>query len=396
MTAVGQVKRAVAAAIKAAGCAAIESYSEEQLKRYATAVAAVGTKETVIEESGAAQYLGEKVDEATQETVSVYGRKMLLTLLIEVYAPRTLGAAGCEKAAEVVTQALMTALPEGLKLGSLQWGKTGWDKTTGMFRLDASAFAALSDEEDVGVMVCDSAAQSVHLLLKTAAEDASAARRERIAVIGGSEETVAQMVNRAKAVNSERVVLVGPDIASDDGGTMSAVFAAAAVAAVIAGNTDPSVPINGAELTLFGAAGKRLSDNEIDQLVRGGVTPIETVGGVSSPVRGITTKTSSGGAADTTWRELTTILIVDEVIPTIRSALRTRFARSKNTAQSRGAIRSQVVLELEEMKSREIVDSYGEVLVSALKSDPTVCLVEFSFTVAHGLNRIYLTAHITV
>ena len=250
----------------------------------------------------------------------------------------------------------------------------------------ASAFAALSDEEDVGVMVCDSAAQSVHLLLKTAAEDASAARRERIAVIGGSEETVAQMVNRAKAVNSERVVLVGPDIASDDGGTMSAVFAAAAVAAVIAGNTDPSVPINGAELTLFGAAGKRLSDNEIDQ----------TVGGVSSPVRGITTKTSSGGAADTTWRELTTILIVDEVIPTIRSALRTRFARSKNTAQSRGAIRSQVVLELEEMKSREIVDSYGEVLVSALKSDPTVCLVEFSFTVAHGLNRIYLTAHITV
>ena len=257
----------------------------------------------------------------------------------------------------------------------------------------ASAFAALSDEEDVGVMVCDSAAQSVHLLLKTAAEDASAARRERIAVIGGSEETVAQMVNRAKAVNSERVVLVGPDIASDDGGTMSAVFAAAAV---IAGNTDPSVPINGAELTLFGAAGKRLSDNEIDQLVRGGVTPIETVGGVSSPVRGITTKTSSGGAADTTWRELTTILIVDEVIPTIRSTLRTRFARSKNTAQSRGAIRSQVVLELEEMKSREIVDSYGEVLVSALKSDPTVCLVEFSFTVAHGLNRIYLTAHITV
>ena len=35
-------------------------------------------------------------------------------------------------------------------------------------------------------------------------------------------------------------------------------------------------------------------------------------------------------------------------------------------------------------------------LVSALKSDPTVCLVEFSFKVAHGLNRIYLTAHITV
>lgn len=139
MTAVGQVKRAVAAAIEAAGCAVIESYSEEQLKRYATAVAAVGTKETVIEESGAIEYLGEKVDEMTQEMVAVYGRKMLLTLLIEVYAPRTMGAAGCEEAAEAITQAMMTALPEGLKLRTLQWGKTGWDKTTGIFRLDASA-----------------------------------------------------------------------------------------------------------------------------------------------------------------------------------------------------------------------------------------------------------------
>ena len=139
MTAVGQVKRAVAAAIKAAGCAAIESYSEEQLKRYATAVAAVGTKETVIEESGAIEYLGEKVDEMTQEMVAVYGRKMLLTLLIEVYAPRTLGAAGCEKAAEMVTQALMTALPEGMKLRELHLGQTEWDKVTGMFRLRASA-----------------------------------------------------------------------------------------------------------------------------------------------------------------------------------------------------------------------------------------------------------------
>lgn len=48
-------------------------------------------------------------------------------------------AAGCEEAAEAITQAMMTALPEGLKLRTLQWGKTGWDKTTGMFRLDASA-----------------------------------------------------------------------------------------------------------------------------------------------------------------------------------------------------------------------------------------------------------------
>ena len=260
----------------------------------------------------------------------------------------------------------------------------------------ASAFAALSEEEDVGIVVCDSAEVSVHQSLKTSVENASNARRERIAVVGGAAETVAQMVEHAKSINSERMVLVGPDAALEDGTEASAVLAAAAAAGVIAGSSDASVPINGAALAGLGGVSKRLSDSEIDQLVRGGVTPIECVGGVCSPVRGITTRTSTGGAADTTWRELTTILIVDEVIPTIRNALRARFARSKNTAQSRGAIRSQVVLELEEMKSREIVDGYGEVKVNALESDPTVCMVEFSFTVAHGLNRIYLTAHITV
>ena len=63
MTAVGQVKRAVMAAIAAAGGAAVESYSVEQLKCYQTAVTAVGAKETAIDESGAIEYLGEKTDE---------------------------------------------------------------------------------------------------------------------------------------------------------------------------------------------------------------------------------------------------------------------------------------------------------------------------------------------
>ena len=123
---------------------------------------------------------------------------------------------------------------------------------------------------------------------------------------------------------------------------------------------------------------------------------MECVAGVISPVRGITTRTTSGGAADTTWRELTTILIVDDIIPAVRNALRSRFARAKNTVQGRGAIRSQVIVELEKKVAAEIIDSYGEVTVTADTDDPTVCLVEFSFAVAHGLNQIYLTVHITV
>jgi len=128
----------------------------------------------------------------------------------------------------------------------------------------------------------------------------------------------------------------------------------------------------------------------------------------SAPVEGVTVAVqgdgftlhcitdATGSAADSTWRELTTVLIADDVIPAVRSALRSKFARAKNTAQGRGAIRAQTIVELEKKKDAQIIESYGEVAVTAAADDPTVCLVEFSFAVAHGLNQIRLTVHLTV
>ena len=256
-------------------------------------------------------------------------------------------------------------------------------------------FAALG-QQAAQILVCDSAEETVQQALRTAVEDASSARMERIAVVGGAGETAAELVTHAAELNSERMVLVGPDALDSSGKTLPGVFAAAALAGVIASGRDPAVPLNGAEVRGLGGLSTSYSDNDIDLLVRGGVTPLESVAGVVSPVRGITTRTTTGGAADTTWRELTTILIVDDVIPAVRQALRSKFTRAKNTAQSRSAIRSQVIGELEKNVAVEIIDSYGEVTVSPSEDDPAVCLVEFSFAVAHGLNQIYLTVHITV
>lgn len=259
-----------------------------------------------------------------------------------------------------------------------------------------AAFAALEGLDDVQLLVCDSAQLDVQKALRDSAVSASAARRERIALLGSSGEDVAALVSRAAELNSERAVLVGPDVLDAEGGTLPSVFAAAAVAGAIAAGRDAAVPLNGAELAGLGGLRAAYSDNDIDLLVRGGVTPLCAEGGVISPVRGITTRTTSGGAADATWRELTTILIVDDVIPAVRSALRSKFTRTKNTAQNRSAIRSQVIVELEKKVAAQIIDRYGEVTAAAGADDPTVCEVEFSFAVAHGLNQICLTAHITV
>ena len=261
---------------------------------------------------------------------------------------------------------------------------------------DLEAYQAALESYDVQVMVCDSSEVNIQKALKTAVETASAARGERIGVIGGSGDTAAQLVTRAAAVNSERMVLVGPDMKDENGTELPGVFAAAAVAGAIACGSDPAMPLNGAELYGIGGLQSVYSDNDIDLLVQGGVTPLEDVGGVVSPVRGITTRTKTGSAADATWRELTTILIADDVIPTVRSALRSKFARAKNTAQGRGAIRAQTIVELEKKKDAQIIESYGEVTVTASADDPTVCLVEFSFGVAHGLNQIHLAVHLTV
>ena len=260
-----------------------------------------------------------------------------------------------------------------------------------------AGFAVLEGQENVSVVVCDSTTQTDQQDLRDSVAAASAARRERIAVVGGAaSETVTNLISRAAALNSERVVLVAPGGTDEDGTSLSGITAAAAVAGAIAAQSDPALPLSGAELTGLHGLSQQYNDNDIDLLVRGGVTPLESVAGVASVVRGVTTRTTSGESPDTTWRELSTILIVDDVIPAIRESLRAKFRRAKNTEQSRGAIRSQVVVELENKLAREIITGYENVTVTADTENPTVCLVDFAFTVAHGLNQIWLSAHITV
>lgn len=259
-----------------------------------------------------------------------------------------------------------------------------------------AAFKVLTEQENVQVCVCDSAELTVQQALRDAVASASGCRHERIGVVGADSEAVDALVRHAAGLNSERMVLVGPDAAGQKGGAVPSVLCAAALAGAVASASDPAVPLNGTPLYGLEGLSAAYTDNDIDALVRGGVTPLESVSGVISPVRCVTTRTTTGGAGDATWRELTTILIVDNVIPSIRSALRRRFTRTKNTVRNRSAVRSQVIVELEKKLAAEIIDGYSDVSVTADDEDPTVCRVSFGFSVAHGMNQIYLTAHITV
>jgi len=260
-----------------------------------------------------------------------------------------------------------------------------------------AAFAQLAALEDIALVICDSTDAAVQKKLRDSVIEASEMRRERLCVLAGAKnESVDDLIARAKELNHERAVLVAPGAVDGTGAAVSGLPLAAAAAGTIAGESDPAVPLGGAELLGLNGVAARLEDKDIDRLILGGVTPVESLGGVVSVVRGVTTRTATAGSADAAWRDLSAIRVVDDVIPGLRSALRTKFRRAKNTPQSRGAIRAQVVLELENKLAREIITGYEDVTVSADAEDPTRCLVEFAFTVAHGLNQIWLTAHITV
>ena len=255
-----------------------------------------------------------------------------------------------------------------------------------------AAFSELMKREDISLMICDSRASQVHNHMRLAIENAGEEAKYRIGIVEAV-SSVSELTQRAGDLNSERLVMLCCPLTAEDvlAGELSAAFAG-----MLACGGDPALPVNGAELLGLSEVFDSFEDGEINALVRAGVSPVEGHGGKNLVVRGLTTRTMTGGAPDSTWRELTTILIIDDVIPSLRSALRTRFPRVKNTAQTRGAIRTQVLIELERKKKQEIIDDYGTVSVKPLEGERSICEVSFEFTVAHGLNRINLAANISV
>jgi len=258
------------------------------------------------------------------------------------------------------------------------------------------AISAVLAEKEAAFCAVGSTDLAVQQMLKEAVVSASMQKAECLGVVVSEDASVEALTQRAAALDCERMVLVGPDCYFAGETTLAGVSVAAAVCGLLSCQQDPALPLNGAVLQGFDGVSARYEETEIDNLVRNGVTVLEGVGGQVQILRGITTKKTQGEGCDTTYRELSTVLIIDDVIPGIRRALAARFPRAKNNAVTRSAIRSQVIVELESRVRREIIDGYENVQVEASSTDASVCLVTFGFTVTHGLNRILLTAHISV
>ena len=112
--------------------------------------------------------------------------------------------------------------------------------------------------------------------------------------------------------------------------------------------------------------------------------------------KGFTVETAYDGETGKEYAELGVydLLILDVMMPKLNG-----FDLARQVRRSRCATPILMLTaksELEDRIEREIIEGYDNLTVTALESDPTTCLVEFEFTVVHGLNRIFLTAHISV
>lgn len=152
MTAAGQVRGELVSRLRNAGLDAAEAYEEEHFRERSEPVIAVGAKQTELTDAGLMHYLGEQYDVESGRVVEVYGRKLKMTVMLDAYAPRRKGARGCERAAETVSEALLSGKIDGVTLETIEWEKTEWDSDYGMFVRRGTArctayFVATADEE---------------------------------------------------------------------------------------------------------------------------------------------------------------------------------------------------------------------------------------------------------
>lgn len=257
-----------------------------------------------------------------------------------------------------------------------------------------SAFDLLKNENDIGIVICDSEDTQVHELLKDSILEASNNLKERIGIVSCSKDE--DVTTWSENYNCERLVLVAQSPLDDNGNVLTSCLIAAALAGVISKNVDPSISFNDSQLNGINSLDKNLTEDEIDIYIKNGITPFEVTVGKVEAIRVVTSKTNTDGVMDKTFKDLNTILVMDYVISGVRNVLDKYLYGTKNNSVTRKSIATQTTIQLEEYRSSGIIDYYESPMVAIDSDDPSICIVEIQFTISHALNQIQILANIKV
>ena len=141
----------IVAALKAAGVCAFRAFPETAEALPAGGGVSVAVEAYRVSGSGMGDYLGTRAASGGQGEKELFGRRLELTLGLDVFAPfgGTAGAAACDRAADALRLAL-AALPAGVKLLEMDCGEVSADEALGAYRCrcEAKCVAFLVAETD--------------------------------------------------------------------------------------------------------------------------------------------------------------------------------------------------------------------------------------------------------
>lgn len=129
MNGLNQVRDAVIQTLKQGGLTAVPARNGPA-KQYTGPVTAVDVAEASSKAGALCSYLGERWDEKAGTVRELYGRRLELSVALDV---RAAAAADCVSTMESVAELLMTRLPSGIRCGEQSWEAVSWDRDHQLF-----------------------------------------------------------------------------------------------------------------------------------------------------------------------------------------------------------------------------------------------------------------------
>ena len=252
----------------------------------------------------------------------------------------------------------------------------------------AAAFAASEGVDGLDTLLCDGATAAVAAAFAESLAAAAENRRERVGVLAVGADSPA--LAAAAAAGSERLLVTAGTASETEGETGSALLLGAALAGALLRRTAPDLNLGGAVMEGLAACSPARTEAQVEAALRGGVVPFELVGEQVECIRGVTSR------ADSTWRDISTLLTVDDVMVSVRERLTAALRGVRSSAQSLEAVASLVTVLLREKEEAGLLSGWSAPVVYTKAEDPSVCVVELSFGVARVVSRITVTASIAL
>jgi hypothetical protein len=283
-----------------------------------------------------------------------------------------------------------------------------------------TAWQKLESDETIRIRLTDSEVQSDIVALGTSASLANLIYNKQYAFVGmPSGTTKANLLTARTAIGTagmltaQRTVMLAPGVYDANGTLQGGSFAAAALAAEVAKNPDPSIDLDlwpvmlltGIEKGTDGLPVFRrqvvagVAVNDFEDLLQGGLSPL-MMNRLGSGVQ--TTHIRTAYTADTTFDNFYTLVIVDQVFLDVKRYVTDgNFLRMPNTEGTRLRIKSGVEAVLNERSSwiskvtqPDNTQGYNVSVVSS--SDMRQITIGYEGTVVRGINTVRVAPTLTI